>query len=36
MTTVGYGDISPNSGIGEGNANEMVVAMLSMLFGTTM
>ena len=36
MTTVGYGDISPNSGVGEGNANEMVVAMLSMLFGTTM
>jgi len=31
MTTVGYGDISPNSM----KESEMVVAMLSMLFGTT-
>jgi hypothetical protein len=36
MTTVGYGDISPNGGVGDGDANEMVAAMLAMLFGTTM
>jgi hypothetical protein len=36
MTTVGYGDISANRGVGEGDANEMVAAMMAMLFGTTM